>query len=42
MNASLKDLSQALSEGRPDTLLSRALEHWPGPALLFDALLRLR
>ena len=42
MNASLKDLSQVLSEGRPDTLLSRALEHWPGPALLFDALLRLR
>ncbi|MFO1400145.1 MAG: PAS domain-containing protein [Steroidobacteraceae bacterium] len=42
MNASLKDLSQALLEGRPDALLRRALEHWPGPALLFDALLRLR
>ena len=42
MNASLKDLSQALLEGRPDALLRRALDHWPGPALLFDALLRLR
>ncbi|MCC7461958.1 MAG: PAS domain-containing protein [Gammaproteobacteria bacterium] len=42
MNASLKDLSQSLLEGRPDSLLRRALEHWPGPALLFDALLRLR
>jgi PAS domain S-box-containing protein len=41
MNASLKDLSQALLESRPDSLLRRALEHWPGPALLFDALLRL-
>jgi PAS domain S-box-containing protein len=42
MNASLKDLAQELLEGRPDSLLRRALEHWPGPALLFDALLRLR
>ncbi len=42
MNASLKDLSQALLAGPADTLLGRALEHWPGPALVFDARLRLR
>ena len=42
MNASLKDLSRLLIDERPDSLLRRALEHWPGPAMLFDALLRLR